>query len=154
MNWNPARFPSVLSRAVRSVAVTGVVLLVAGCALTNGDARSAGQHPRNIIIMIADGAAATQWDFGRHSSKVLRQQPFVVTDVVFRDGSLGLLNTSPSGPYVTDSAAAASAMSTGRKVANGAVSVTPDGKPLPTVMGIAKSSGKRIGLVTTAAVYW
>lgn len=113
----------------------------------------AAQPPRNIIIMFADGAAATQWDFGRYSSKVLRQQPFVTTDVVFREGVLGLLSTSPSGAYVTDSAAAGSAMSTGFKVSNGAVAITPDGKTVPTAMEVAKAKNKRIGLVTTATVY-
>lgn len=103
--------------------------------------------------MFADGAAATQWDFGRDSSKVLRQQPFVTTDVVFKQGVLGLLSTTPSDSYITDSAAAGSALSTGFKVNNGAVAVTPDGKSVPTAMEIAKSKGKRIGLVTTATVY-
>ena len=72
---------------------------------------------------------------------------------MFREGALGLLATSPHGAYVTDSAAAASAMSTGFKVANGSVSITPDGMSPPTVMEAAKAAGKRIGLVTTAAVY-
>ena len=103
--------------------------------------------------MFGDGAAPTQWDFGRYSSRVLRGQSFATTDVVFREGTVGLLTTSPHGPYVTDSAAAASAMSTGVKVENGAISVAPDGKPLRTVMQAAKAAGKRIGLVTTATVY-
>jgi alkaline phosphatase len=84
---------------------------------------------------------------------VLRNQPFATTDVVFRNGALGLLNTSPHGPYVTDSAAAASAMATGVKVVNGAVSIAPDGRPLRTVMQAARAAGKRIGMVTTATVY-
>jgi alkaline phosphatase len=109
--------------------------------------------PKNVIIMFADGAAPTQFDFGRYSSHVLRKQPFVTTDVVLRQGAMGLLVTSPHGVYVTDSAAAASAMSTGFKVANGAVSITPDGASPRTVMEAAKAAGKRIGLVTTATVY-
>ncbi|MDH5535007.1 MAG: alkaline phosphatase [Betaproteobacteria bacterium] len=153
MSWNRARSLFVLSRALRSIVLAAVALAFAGCALTSGGASGAIHQPRNIIVLLADGAAATQWDFGRHSSQVLRQRPFAVTDTVFKDGSLGLLATSPAGPYVTDSAAAATALSTGFKVANGAVSVTPDGKALPTAMGIAKSKGKRIGLVTTATVY-
>ena len=128
-----------------------LTLLVGGPALVSSAAAS--ELPRNIIIMFADGAAPTQWDFGRYSSTVLRQQPFVTTDIVFREGALGLLATSPHGAYVTDSAAAASAMSTGFKVANGSVSITPDGMSPPTVMEAAKAAGKRIGLVTTAAVY-
>ena len=133
-------------------ALAAFVLTVTGCSST-GSSTASIQAPRNIIIMLADGAAPVQWDFGRYSSKVLRQQPFVSTDIVFREGVLGLISTNPHGPYVTDSAAAASAMSTGFKAENGAVSITPDGKPARTVMQAAKAAGKRVGLVTTATVY-
>jgi alkaline phosphatase len=136
------------------LAITAVVLLsLAGCASTPVSREAAGQPPKNIIILFADGTAPTQWDFGKRSSAILRQQPFATTDIVFREGALGLLSTQPHGAYVTDSAAAASAMSTGYKVENGAVSITPDGKPRQTVMQAAKAAGKRIGLVTTATVY-
>ncbi len=130
---------------------------LAGLALSAGVlinlSAAAAQEPKNIIILFADGAAPTQWDFGRYSSRILREQPFVTTDVVFRKGSLGLLSVSPSNGYITDSAAAASSMSTGHKVDFDAIAVAPDGKPLRTVMEEAKSKGKRIGLVTTASVY-
>lgn len=128
-----------------------LLLLLWGCASTAQ--QGGGQAPKNIVIVFADGTAATQWNFGDYSSRVLRGQPFATTDVVFRQGTLGLLKTHPHGPYVTDSAAAASAMSTGHKVENGAVSITPDGKPQRTLMQAAKAAGKRIGLVTTATVY-
>jgi alkaline phosphatase len=136
-----------------AVALAGVALAVAGCASTGDSPANAIRQPKNIIIMFADGAASTQWDFGRYSSKVLRNRPFVTTDIVFRNGTLGLLSTQPSDAYVVDSAAAGSAMSTGHKVNNAAVAVTPDGKEVPTVMEVAKARGKRIGLVTTATVY-
>lgn len=139
-----------LTRAL--VISAGVLLLLAAYALA-GASPAVAQPPKNIIIMFADGAAPTQWDFGRYSSTVLRRQPFVTTDVVFRQGAMGLLVTSPHGSYVTDSAAAGSAMATGFKVANGAVSITPDGQAPRTVMEAAKAAGKRIGLVTTATVY-
>ena len=109
--------------------------------------------PKNIIIMFADGAAPTQWELGRYSSRLLRNQPFVVTDRVFREGTLGLLSTAPATVFITDSAASATAMSTGHKAHNGAVAVTPDGGRPRTVMEAARQSGKRIGLVTTAQVY-
>ncbi|HKU72244.1 MAG TPA: alkaline phosphatase, partial [Burkholderiales bacterium] len=129
-----------------------LVVTLAGCA-SPATSTAGGTAPKNIIILFADGTAPTQWDFGRYSSRVLRNQPFATTDVVFREGVLGLLTTSPYGAYVTDSAAAASAMSTGFKVTNGAVSMTPDGKPQRTLMQAAKAAGKRIGLVTTATVF-
>jgi alkaline phosphatase len=129
------------------------VLALAACALVSVHAAGAAELPRSIIIMFADGAAPTQWDFGRYSSQVLRHQPFATTDVVFRQGAMGLLTTSPHGRYVTDSAAAASAMAIGFKVENGKISRTPDGQAPRTVMEAAKAAGKRIGLVTTATVY-
>jgi alkaline phosphatase len=134
------------------VSVAALLWLVAW-GLAGLSSATAVEPPRNIIIMFADGAAPTQWDFGRYSSQVLRQQPFVTTDVVFRQGAVGLLTTSPFDAYVTDSAAAASAMSTGFKVKNGAISITPDGASPRTVMAAAKAAGKRVGLVTTATVY-
>ncbi|MFZ9150409.1 MAG: alkaline phosphatase [Burkholderiales bacterium] len=135
----------------RFVLVIAALLVFTGLAdrVTAADAGI----PKNIIILFADGAAPVQWDFGRRSSELLRKQSFATTDVMFREGTLGLLSTQPHGPYVTDSAAAASAMSTGYKVVNGAVSITPDGKPQKTLMQAAKAAGKRIGLVTTATVY-
>jgi alkaline phosphatase len=146
---NPAPF-SFASKWLAALVAT--VMALAGCSST-GSSTASIQAPKNIIIMFADGAASTQWDFGRYSSKVLRRQPFAVTDIVFREGVLGLLSTEPSNAYVVDSAASASAMSTGYKVNNFAVAVTPDGKSVPTLMEIAKAKGKRIGLVTTATVY-
>ena len=146
--------------SIRALVIPMALLaMLGGCAHAPGApahapaALAAAQSPKNIIIMFGDGAAPTQWDFGRYSSQVLRRQPFVTTDVVFREGAMGLLVTSPHGSYVTDSAAAASAMATGFKVANGAVSITPEGASPRTVMETAKAAGKRIGLVTTATVY-
>lgn len=126
---------------------------VGSCATAPREANSDTTAPKNIIIMFADGAALTQWNFGQYSSRVLRNESFAVTDIVLREGVNGILATHPHGAYVTDSAAAASAMSTGHKVRNGAVSVAPDGRILPTLMQKAKAAGKRIGLVTTATVY-
>jgi alkaline phosphatase len=100
------------------------------------DAHHAAHHaqhyaaPKNIIILFADGAAATQWELGRYTSRELRNRPFAVTDVVFRQGTLGLLTAHSADSPVTDSAAAASAMSTGHKTNNGMAGVTPDGKPV------------------------
>jgi alkaline phosphatase len=129
-----------------------LLALLSGCASTSGTADT-NRAPKNIIILFADGAAATQWELGRYSSHVLRKQPFATTDVVFKQGSVGLITVHSADAFVTDSAAAATAMSTGFKTNNGMTGVMPDGKPARTVMQVAKANGKRIGLVTTAEVY-
>lgn len=140
-------------RWFQTIASLVLCIGLGSCATAPRDADNGAAVPKNVVIMFADGAALTQWNFGQYSSRVLRSQSFAVTDVVLREGVSGMLSTQPYGAYVTDSAAAASAMSTGHKVRNGAVSVAPDGRILPTLMQKAKAAGKRIGLVTTATVY-
>lgn len=134
------------------IAVSAAALLFAGCAGV-GDAGTSSGKPKNIIILFADGTASTQWEFGRYSSQYLRQRPFAVTDTVFKRGTFGLLTTHPADAMVTDSAAAATAMSTGAKTNNYMIGVTPDGKPARTVVEAAKAGGKRTGLVTTATIF-
>ena len=111
------------------------------------------QQPKNIIVLFSDGVTGSQWEFGRKTSQLIRQKPFVVTDVVMQRGHFGLMTNYPANSYITDSAAAASAMSTGFKVNNGAISITPDGQRPATLAQVAKAQGKRIGLITTATVY-
>ena len=53
---------------------------------------------------------------------------------------------------MTDSAAAATAFSTGVKTFNGAVGVDVDGNPVPTLLEDARRAGKATGLVTTSQV--
>ena len=140
------------NRALVCVAAAALLLL-GGCAHHSHHAQHHASAPKNIIILYGDGAAATQWELGRYTSRELRNRPFAVADVVFRKGTLGLLTTDSADSIVTDSAAAASAMSTGQKTNNGMAGVTPDGKPVRTVMEAARARGKRIGLVTTATVH-
>jgi len=52
--------------------------------------------------------------------------------------------------YVTDSAASATAWSTGVKSYNGAIGVDVNGKDHPTIMELAKAAGKATGNVSTA----
>jgi len=110
-------------------------------------------QPKNIIVLFSDGVTASQWEFGRKTSELIRQKPFLVIEEIMKKGYFGLMTNYSADAYITDSAAAASAMSTGFKVNNGAISMTPDGKSPETITQFAKSQGKRIGLITTATVY-
>jgi alkaline phosphatase len=53
---------------------------------------------------------------------------------------------------VPDAAAAASALATGAKVKNGALSVEETGAPLPTILELARVSGRSTGIVTDGAL--
>jgi alkaline phosphatase len=136
-----------------SAALLAITLILLGACAHYPHGRDDAAVPKNIIVLFGDGAAATQWELGRYTSRELRNRGFATTDVVFRQGTLGLLVTGSASSPVTDSAAAATAMSIGHKTNNDMAGVTPDGKPAPTIMQAARARGKRIGLVTTATVY-
>ena len=108
---------------------------------------------KNVIVLFADGAASTQWELGRLATRELKNASFLATDVVMREGTLGLMANRPLGVLVTDSAAAATAMSIGQRTANEMIGMLPNGERPETLMKAARAAGKRIGLVTTAAVH-
>lgn len=133
---------------VRVLAIIAIAAATVGCAT-----QPTAQSPRNVIVMYADGVAATQIEFGRYSSQALRNQSYAVTDIVLKQGTIGLLSTHPSEAFATDSAATASAMSTGVKTTIGAIGVGPDGKPVRTAAQAARAGGRRFGLVTTSEIW-
>lgn len=147
--------------STRWLVAAAAIALLAACAAPPAGAPAsqaatqaqAQQRPKNVIVLYADGVAATQLEFGRYSNRVLRNRGFAVTDTVLAQGSIGFLTTHPHEAFATDSAATASAMSTGVKTTIGAIGVGPDGKPERTAAEVAKAQGKRVGLVTTAEIY-
>ncbi|KAH8175135.1 alkaline phosphatase domain-containing protein [Sarocladium implicatum] len=64
----------------------------------------------------------------------------------------GLVRTHSANRLITDSAAGGTALATGHKTNNGWISVTPDGRPVGTVLEAAKLAGMRTGLVSTTAI--
>ena len=127
-----------------------VVAASSGCASLRP---SSGPEPKNVIVLIAGGAGAAHFELARLASVHLRNgQPFATTDRVFRRGSLGVMTTHTRGGSSPDHAATATAMSTGTKTGSGLVAMSPDGERLAPVLQTAQLAGKRIGIVTTAAL--
>lgn len=113
----------------------------------------------NIVLMIGDGMgtehirAASWFAHGREHALFMETLPHhgeVVTTPAYRLPS----HVDPTTVIVkvTDSAAAATAMATGRKVFNGVISIAlpGDGTPLRTVVEQFAAEGRRVGIVTTA----
>jgi len=117
--------------------------------------------PRHVILCIGDGmgfnhvALASLWAEGRPDAAPYADWPLRLA-----------LATQPAGapPYdpagfwseaaarekgVTDSAAAATALATGVKTANGMLGLTPDGRPLHNLTEWLGERGLACGLVTT-----
>jgi alkaline phosphatase len=102
-----------------------------------------GERPRNILLFIGDGMGVSQITAGLVVEGRLHLERFP---------TVGLLKTHSLHDLVTDSAAGATAMATGRKTLNQALSVTPEGRPIPTVVEYAEAAGKHTGIVATSSV--
>lgn len=64
----------------------------------------------------------------------------------------GLAKTYCSNRFITDSAAAGTALATGNKTNVGAISMNPSGEKLTSFAKIAKTKGKKIGIITTTNI--
>ncbi len=99
--------------------------------------------PKNIILFIGDGMGVSQLSAAKIIQGKLNLERFK---------HLGLLTTYSNDELVTDSAAAATAMATGFKTNNTMLSVSPQGKPLKTIIEYAQQKQKATGLVATSAI--
>jgi alkaline phosphatase len=103
---------------------------------------------RNIIFFAYDGTGFEDLATAEYFSTKILGRPLLFRQVMAW-GASGSMLTHSLASVVTDSAAASSAWSTGRKVVNGALSMYPDGRRLTTVLELARGAGKATGLVTT-----
>ncbi|WP_242613949.1 alkaline phosphatase [Actinomadura roseirufa] len=125
---------------------------------SNGDhtgaVRSAihGGKARNVILLIGDGMGDSEITIARNYTKGAAGR--LALDTLPLTGAYTTYAVNKDNPklpnYVTDSAASGTGWATGHKSYNGAISVSPDGKPVPTILEIAKKAGFRTGDVTTA----
>ena len=160
-------------------AIAGATLLVPSVALASnaGDPRDNGGasrhgggdssesvrssikngHARNVILLIGDGmgdseiTVARNYQFGAAGRlpgiDVLPLTGSYTTYSIYRDGP-----TRGLPDYTPDSAATASAWSTGTKTYDGAISVDIDAAPQQTLIEIAKANGLKTGNVSTAEI--
>jgi alkaline phosphatase len=119
-------------------------------------ARSGEERPgvpvgraRNVIFCAYDGL--TYEDIATTRFFLRRHHPGrgLLLERLLSDGSSGCMLTHSLDSIVTDSSAASAAWSTGRKIANGAVSLYPDGTELTTILELARAQGRAVGVVTT-----
>jgi alkaline phosphatase len=105
------------------------------------------QKPFGIILIIGEGLAPERialtrvYVGGADARLALDGMPHVA-----------LVKNHSNDFAVSDQAAAASALATGTNVNNRAVSIDPNGKALPTILELARKSGRATGLVTNGSV--
>lgn len=109
-------------------------------------------EPENIIMVIADGMGPEFTTAYRYFAD--NKETPVVERTIFDKYLVGSASTYPApvSGYVTDSAAGATALSTGVKTYNGAIAVDVDKKPIETVLEKAKMLGLKTGAVVTSQI--
>lgn len=135
---------TTLSAAV----IATLALNSVSCAAAN---QSSNVTPKNVIFMIGDGMGPAYLSAYRYFKDDASTK--AVEPTIFDQLWVGVATTYPDDhTVVTDSAAAATALSTHIKSYNGAIAVDHDHKPLTTMMEIAKGKGLATGIVATAQI--
>jgi alkaline phosphatase len=112
------------------------VFLLLGCAADS-------DNPENIILFIGDGMGVSHISAGKIARGNINLERF---------STVGLVTTHSANRLITESAAASTALATGYKTNNRAISVSVDKEPLKTLFEYAKEKGKSIGVVVTKSV--
>lgn len=101
-------------------------------------------HPKNIILLIGDGMGLAQVEAAMAASKKQLN--------IERCSETGFAKTSSSDEYITDSAAAGTAIACGKKTYNGAIGVDSIGNDVKSILAYAEEAGLATGLVATSTI--
>lgn len=100
--------------------------------------------PKNIIFMVGDGMGLTQITAGMiGNNNTLNLEEFRY---------IGLIKTGSTTGLITDSAAGATAFSTGKKTYNGAIGVDADTTAVETILEIAGNGKYATGIIATSSI--
>lgn len=143
------------------LSATFVTLVLTACtttenpSVTSSDitvAKNSLNNPKNIIMIVGDGMGPAYTTAYRYFND--NPETNIIEETIFDRHLVGMSSTYPArvSGYVTDSAAAATALATGVKSYNGAIGLDVDKKPVETVLEWAKKQGKKTGIVVTSQV--
>jgi alkaline phosphatase len=104
----------------------------------------AGKKPKNVILLISDGAGFSQlWAAATANKGMLNATAFK---------HVGFSQTTPADDYNTDSAAGASAMGTGQKTNNRYIGMDTMGNPIRNVVDKLAVKGIKSGIISNDKV--
>lgn len=101
-------------------------------------------HVRNVIYFIGDGMGFNHV----YLASILEGRPLSMMKTQY----VGIVKTFSANTWVTDSAAAGTAMATGFKTNNGMIGMLPNKERVPSIAEVLKSYGVKIGIVVTCRV--
>jgi len=102
------------------------------------------KSPKNVILLIGDGMGLSQISYDIiNNSNPSNFEKFKY---------IGLIKTSSKTDKITDSAAGATAFSTGYKTFNGAIGVDSEGNSKKTILELSKENGLKVGMIATSSI--
>jgi len=127
-------------------AIVSLVTFTSGQAQTSTQDISSKQkkQPKNIILMIGDGMGLAQM----YAASTATQDNLRMT----KCPNIALVKTFSDSNYITDSAAAGTAIATGHKTTNKMIGMLPDKTPVSSILKYAENHGLATGLVTTCDI--
>ncbi len=115
-----------------------------------------------VFYFIGDGMTATQVrlaeaaltsdEFQSNYAKLTESNSKIESLNLKTLSVTGLATSNSADRYITDSAAAGTALATGSKTNIGIISETPDGQPIKTMAEMAKAKGMKVGIVSSVSI--
>lgn len=100
--------------------------------------------PKNVILIIGDGMGPNDLILAEQYAEGCYDFGLVLNTIEHQ----GFVTTHSADNEATDSAASATALSTGRKTNNGYIAKDTDGSDLVTMTQRARAKGKKVGVIT------
>ncbi|MBO9492269.1 alkaline phosphatase [Endozoicomonas sp. G2_1] len=132
--------------------ISGIALAISPLIAFGHGSAAHSVTPKNVIMVVADGMGPVY----PTAYRLFKDDPKtpVIEETVFDRHLVGTATTYPApvSGYVTDSAAAATALSSGIKTYNGAIGLDADKKLVKTVLEYANEQNKKTGMVVTSQI--
>ena len=101
-----------------------------------------------VFLFIGDGMSLPQRMVADEFAKLNKLPALEMNKMQFS----AITTTRSANKFITDSAAAGTAIACGSKTNNGALGVDADGKKLKSMAEVAKENGKKVGIITSVTL--
>jgi alkaline phosphatase len=132
-----------------------VIFLLTSCAMLSKKTPPPSQV-KNVIMIIGDGMGPQQvgllLSYARQAPHGVLKDRKTALDRMLENGRIGISLTYPDGALVTDSAASATQLATGKFAKAEMVGLDADGHPTENIIEKAKRWGKATGLVSDTRI--
>ena len=117
-----------------------IYFVFSGCHITKNESI----YPKNIVLMIGDGMGLSQISAAMYKNGG--------TLFLEEANHIGLIKTNSASSIITDSAAGATAFSTGKKTYNGSINMSVDSLPLQPITHKLHAEKIKTGIISTSSV--